>query len=64
MRDIKDNLEQEADFWRTMQQECPDPGSTKCQRMHEALLLAEYKLAQMTALSRLQTLRKPSQLDS
>ena len=48
MRDIRENLEQEADFWRTMLKECPDAGEPECQRMREALLLAEYKLAQMT----------------
>lgn len=47
MHDIKENLEQEADFWRTMLKECPDAGESDYQRMNEALLLAEYKLAQM-----------------
>ena len=48
MRDIKDNLKQEVDFWRSMLKECPDAaGESECQRMREALLLAEYKLAQM-----------------
>ena len=49
MRDIKENLKQEADFWRSMLKECPDAGESVCQRMQEALLLAEYKLAQMSA---------------
>lgn len=48
MRDIKDNLEQEASFWREMLKECPNADTSDLQRMHEALLLAEYKLAQMT----------------
>ena len=50
MRDIKDNLAQEADFWRTMLKECPDAGKSDCQSMREALLLAEYKLAQIADL--------------
>lgn len=47
MRDIKESLEQEADFWRTMLKECPDAGASDCQRMREALLLAEYKLSNL-----------------
>ena len=48
MHEYKDNLEQEADFWRIMLKECPDAGEPEFQRMREALLLAEYKLAKMT----------------
>jgi len=42
-----EELEQKASFWWEMLKECPDVGDTKCQRMREALLLAEYKLVQM-----------------
>jgi len=45
--DIKEELEQEASFWRTMLEECPNSGISETQRMREALQLAEYKLAQM-----------------
>ena len=52
MRDIKEDLKQEASFWQEMLKECPDAGESDCQRMREALLLAEYKLAQMMMRSR------------
>ena len=45
MRDIKEELEEEASFWRTMLEECPNLGISETQRMREALQLAEYKLA-------------------
>ena len=48
MRDITEALEQEAEFWRTMLKEYPDAGASEHHRMCDALMLAEYKLAQMT----------------
>ena len=50
MPDFINELEQEASFWREMLKECPDAGASDCQRMREALLLAEYRLAQMADL--------------
>ena len=50
MRDISEGLEQETSFWREMLKECLDTDTSDCQRMREALLLAEFKLAQMTEL--------------
>ena len=47
MNNIREQLEQEASFWREMLKECPGAGESDYQRMREALLLAEYKLAQM-----------------
>ena len=47
MRDIRDELEQEASFWREMSRKCSDVNKPECQRMREALLLVEIKLAQL-----------------
>lgn len=47
MRDPIEELEQEASFWREMLNECPEAGEDRCERMRDALLLAEFKLAQL-----------------
>ena len=48
MRDISEDLQQETSFWREILKECLDADASNCQR--EALLLAEFKLAQITEL--------------
>lgn len=48
VRDIREELEQEAAFWLTLLKECHDAGASKTQRMRDALNLVEYKLAQIT----------------
>ena len=50
MRDISEDLKQEASFWRNMLKDCPDAHESDCQRMREALMLAEYKLSQLMDL--------------
>jgi hypothetical protein len=46
MRDIREELEQEASFWREMIEQ-GDTDEPALQRMRDALLLAEFKLAKM-----------------
>ena len=46
MRDLREELEQEASFWREMIDQ-EDADELALQRMREALLLTEYKLVQM-----------------
>lgn len=48
MRDIREELVQEASFWRELISSLEAVGShNEIDRMRQALLLAEYKLAQM-----------------